>query len=81
MPQLTFLRAATYTKSVGAPAPSIASMRRFVSIPPCAEKPPNPPSAASTRWQGTTIGNGLRAERAPTAWAAPRSPIRAAISP
>ena len=41
-------------------APSIASIFSFVTTPPLAEKPPGLPPAASTRWQGTTIGHGLR---------------------
>ena len=44
----------------------------FVATPPCAEKPPILPPAASTRWHGTTIGNGLRPSACPTARAAPR---------
>ena len=32
---------------------SMAMRRRFVSVPPWAEKPPRPPPVASTRWQGT----------------------------
>ena len=64
--------ASDYANSVGAPAPSIASMRRFVATPPWAEKPLSSPPAASTRWQGTTIGNGLRPSARPTACAAPR---------
>ena len=39
------------------------------------------PLAASTRWHGTTIANGLRPSACPTARAAPRSPTRAATSP
>ena len=41
-------------------ARSIVSRRSFVVIPPLAENPPAFPPAASTRWQGTMIGNGLR---------------------
>src|SRR5215472_12709274 len=68
----------------GAPltwAPSIASMRSFVATPPWAEKPPILPPAASTRWHGTTIGNGFCPSAWPTARAAPGTPRRAAISP
>src|SRR5205807_10195664 len=61
--------------------PSIASMRRFVAVPPWAEKPPILPPAATTRWHGTTIGSGLRPSAWPTARAAPAAPSRAAISP
>ena len=56
-------------------------MRRFVSIPPGAEKPVRRPSAATTRWHGTTIGNGFCPSARPTACAAPGSPIRVATSP
>src|SRR5262249_51510569 len=45
-------------------APSISSIFSFVTTPPLAEKPPGLLPAASTRWQGTTIGHGLR----PSAW-------------
>src|ERR671934_2402974 len=45
-------------------APSIASILSFVTTPPLAEKPPGLSPAASTRWQGTTIGHGL----CPSAW-------------
>ena len=46
-----------------------------------AEKPRRLPSAASTRWQGTTIGNGLRPSAWPTACADAGSPTSAATSP
>src|SRR5581483_11160211 len=39
-------------------ARSMASIRNLVVIPPLAENPPVLPLAASTRWHGTTIGNG-----------------------
>src|SRR5258707_3429595 len=42
----------------------MASIFILVTTPPLAENPPGLPSAASTRWQGTTIGQGLR----PSAW-------------
>src|ERR1700681_494469 len=62
-------------------APSIASIFSLVTTPPLAENPPGLPPAASTRWQGTTIGQGLR----PRAWATSRDsstpPSRLAISP
>jgi hypothetical protein len=64
-----------------APAPSISSMRRLVWSPPRALKPPSRPPAATTRWQGTTIGTGLWPIAWPTAWAAPGSPSSAATSP
>jgi len=69
------------TADAPAPAPSISSMRRFVALPPRALKPPSRPPAATTRWQGTTIGSGLWPIAWPTAWAAPGSPSSAAISP
>jgi glyoxylase-like metal-dependent hydrolase (beta-lactamase superfamily II) len=62
-------------------APSIASILSLVVTPPLAENPPGLPPAASTRWQGTTIGQGLR----PSAWPTSRDnstpPSRLAISP
>ncbi len=41
-------------------APSIANIRSFVTRPLPPENPPSLPFAARTRWQGMTIGNGLR---------------------
>src|SRR6478672_5451596 len=62
-------------------APSIASIFNFVTTPPLAEKPPGLLPDASTRWQGTTIGHGLR----PSAWPTSRDnstpPSFLAISP
>ena len=62
-------------------ARSISSIRRLVAMPPGAEKPCSAPVAASTRWQGTTIGNGFEPSAAPTARAASGEPIVRAISP
>src|SRR3954469_12071554 len=56
-------------------AHSISSIRRFVLIPPGAENPCSAPLAASTRWQGTTIGYGFEPSADPTARAACGSPI------
>ena len=39
------------------------------------------PPAATTRWHGTTMANGLRPRAWPTAWAEPGAPSSAAISP
>jgi hypothetical protein len=61
--------------------PSIARSRALVDRPPWAEKPPALPPPASTRWQGTTIGNGLLAIARPTARAAPGVPMLRASSP
>src|SRR5207302_5323002 len=62
-------------------APSISSIFNFVTTPPFAEKPPGLLPAASTRWQGTTIGHGL----CPSAWPTSRDswtpPRRLAMSP
>jgi hypothetical protein len=55
--------------------------RSFVMTPPAAEKPPGLPPAASTRWHGTMIGNGLLPMACPTSRAALLSPSRVAISP
>ena len=46
-------------------APSSSSRKRLVGRPPL--KPVSEPSAPITRWQGSTIGNGLRPLAAPTA--------------
>ena len=62
-------------------AHSISSIRRFVATPPGAEHPWSAPDAASTRWHGTMIGNGFCASAAPTARAAPGSPIVRASLP
>jgi len=60
-------------------ASSMANRRRFVAAPPGAEKPPRSPRAATMRWQGTTIGNGLRPSDWPTARAARApAPMRSA---
>ena len=55
---------------------SIASSRTSSRVPPGAEKPPSPPSAATTRWQGTTIGNRFRPSAWPTSRASRGAPIR-----
>lgn len=55
-------------------APSITSMRRLVSTPPGAEKPPVFLPAPRTRWHGTMIGNGLFPIACPTACAEPGAP-------
>src|SRR5216683_7380034 len=62
-------------------APSIASIFSLVTTPPLAEKPPGLPPAASTRWQGTTIGQGLRPSAWPTSRDSSTPPSRLAISP
>ena len=62
-------------------ATSISSIRRFVSTPPTAEKPPSFPFAAMTRWHGTKIGKGFRPRARPTARADPRWPDRSASWP
>src|SRR5689334_12918654 len=62
-------------------APSIASIFNFVSTPPRAEKPPGLLPAASTRWQGTTIGHGLRPSAWPTSRDSSTPPSRFAMSP
>src|SRR5882757_8665306 len=62
-------------------APSIASIFSFVTTPPLAEKPPGLPPAASTRWQGTTIGHGLRPSAWPTSRDSSTPPSFLAISP
>ena len=59
-----------------ASAPSISSSFSLVARPPGAEKPPILPSAPVTRWQGTTIGQGLRPSAWPTARAWAGSPRR-----
>ncbi len=46
---------------------SRSSRNRLRASPP--PKPTRLPSAPITRWQGTTIGSGLRPHAAPTAWA------------
>lgn len=49
---------------------SCASSQRFTSSrkpPPLRAKPPSFPSAAITRWQGTTSGKGLAPHACPTA--------------
>ena len=61
--------------------PSAASISALIDVPPVAVKPPIRPPAASTRWQGTTIGNGLRPSACPTARAAPGEPAAWATSP
>ena len=61
-------------------ASSIVSRRRLVAVPPGAEKPPSSPPAATIRWQGTTIGNGLRPSDWPTERAVASAPTRAASS-
>ena len=66
-----------FSKSIGAElvrAPSIESRRSLVAMPPFAEKPPVRPCAASTRWHGTTIGNGFCPSASPTARALARRP-------
>src|SRR4051812_44618411 len=62
-------------------APSIASIFSFVTTPPLAEKPPGLPPAASTRWHGTTIGQGLRPSAWPTSRDSSTPPSFLAISP
>src|SRR5437870_4914046 len=47
-----------------ASAPSSSSNFSLVARPPGAEKPPIQPRTPVTRWQGITIGHGLR----PSAW-------------
>ena len=49
--------------------------------PPGAENPVSAPFAATTRWHGTMIGNGLRASAAPTSRAPSGRPIARATSP
>ena len=49
--------------------------------PPRAEKPPRAPLAEITRWQGTTMGYGLRPSAWPTSRARCTSPRRRAMSP
>ncbi len=55
-------------------APLICSIRGFVAIPPCAEKPPDHLSAASTGWHGTTGANGFLPRACPTARPYPALP-------
>lgn len=55
-------------------APSITNIRRLVSTPPGAEKPPVFLPAPKTRWHGTMIGNGLLPIACPTACAEPGAP-------
>src|SRR5580692_4725151 len=62
-------------------APSIASILSLVVTPPLAENPPGLPPAASTRWQGTTIGQGLRPSAWPTSRDSSTPPSRLAMSP
>src|SRR5882672_12171996 len=62
-------------------APSIASILSLVATPPLAENPPGLPPAASTRWHGTTIGQGLRPSAWPTSRDSSTPPSRLAISP
>src|SRR3954468_18197097 len=62
-------------------APSIASIFNFVTTPPLAEKPPGLLPAASTRWHGTTIGQGLRPSAWPTSRDSSTPPSFLAISP
>src|SRR5271166_4875296 len=62
-------------------APSMASIFSLVETPPLAEKPPGLLPAASTRWQGTTIGHGLRPSAWPTSRDSSTPPRRFAISP
>ena len=65
--RFTSARAAPQSNKLGVwftSAPSISSIFSFVTTPPFAEKPPGLLPAASTRWQGTTIGHGL----CPSAW-------------
>src|SRR5207249_8022423 len=59
--------------------PSNRSNRFFTGSPP--ENPPNDPSPATTRWQGTTKGNGLAPHAAPTARAARGCPSFRATQP
>jgi hypothetical protein len=59
----------------------MTSIRSLVATPPLAEKPVSRPSAPTTRWQGTTIANGLRPRAWPTSRASVGSPSRVAISP
>src|SRR6478609_3320020 len=72
-------RAAGVQNSGCGSIPSSVSNCRFVSSPP--PNPPSPPPLSTTRWHGTTTGRGLEPMAAPTAWAAPGWPTRAARSP
>src|SRR5919112_4321205 len=58
---------------------SCSSKRSLRCSPPL--NPPSVPSAAMTRWQGTTTGRTLRALALPTALAAPGRPSASATSP
>src|SRR5438552_1517297 len=62
-------------------APSIASIFSLVTTPPFAEKPPGLLPAASTRWHGTTIGQGLRPSAWPTSRDSSTPPSFLAMSP
>lgn len=55
--------------------------RRFMATPCGAEKPPQPPLAGITRWQGISSGTRFRAITLPTARAAPGCPTARANSP
>ena len=60
---------------------SMVRILSLVSTPPSAEKPPVLPPAASTRWQGTMIGQGFWPSATPTARAAPATPAPDAPAP
>gem|GEM_PF-5833092 len=63
-------------------APSRASRRVFVRMPPGPEKPVMRPSAATTRWQGMRSGQRLAPRAVPTArLAAADWPSAAAMAP